>query len=99
MEARRVKTMFGIHSPSDFFLLVAILGGLYIFSYTIYLALSVFWNGLILRKVNIPNFKLHMQVANEILSYPKIITVETWVTRHERKLVQDEVNRRNSASN
>ena len=91
--------MFGIYSLSDFFLLIVLLGGLYIFLYFIYLVLSVFWNGIIFRKVNIPNYEQHMKVANEILNYPKEITVETWVTRHERELVQQEVNRRNSASN
>jgi len=91
--------MFGIYSIGDFFVLIVLLGGLYIFLYIVYLFLSVFWNEVVLGKVNIPNFELHMRVANEILDYPEKITVETWVTRRERKLVQEEVNRRNTSAN
>lgn len=57
------------------------------------LLLNVAWNSGIKRKVNIPNYPLHMKVANGLLDYESGVDLNTWVTKEEAALVQTEVNR------
>ena len=93
LSAARDNEVQGISGGGQLF---SFIGKILVFSFFIYIAyilINVFWNGVLSRKVNIPNYELHMRVANSILNYPDGIDINTWVTRDESKQVQNEVDR------
>jgi len=59
------------------------------------LCTTITWSAGVKRKVNIPNWPLHMKVANALLSYGGGVDLNTWVTKEESALVQREVERLN----
>ena|SRR5690554_5514445 len=80
-------------SSSGFGLFVAGLISLVLVIGALKLFLNIAWNGGVKRRVNIPNWPLHLRIANSILDYDHEIDINTWITREEYDLVNREAHR------